>query len=95
MTAKELLAKTKHALHCKYINNQMIADKLGVSRQSVSRKLNGNDCRVVEYIRIAQCGELLTDYAIALLNSFINSHGSSVKLSKALSHICDDEIKIS
>lgn len=94
MTAKELLVKTKHALHCKYINNQMIAEKLQVSRQSVSRKLNGNDCRVVEYIRIAECGELLSDDSIACLNSYIGIHGSNVKLSKALSQLLYDEIKI-
>ena len=53
MTSKELLNKTKVALHAKYITNSMVAEKLGVSMQAVNRKLNADDCSLAEFARIA------------------------------------------
>ena len=91
MTSKELLNKTKIALHAKYITNSMVAEKLGVSRQAVNRKLNADDCSLVEFMRIAKFSGLVNEYISTTWIKCIDVYGSNVKLSKFLEGLTDDE----
>lgn len=93
MTSKELLHKTKVALHAKYITNSMVAEKLGVSRQAVNRKLNADDCSLDEFARIAgvaeiiACGELFMPKFLFCIDKI----SRNVKLSKFLEGLTDYE----
>lgn len=93
MTSKELLNKTKIALHAKYITNSMVAEKLCVSRQAVNRKLNADDCSLAEFSKIARFAGVIKCYGSFTFKRVdaMKNHGRNVKLSKFLEGLTDDE----